>query len=93
MALIKATLQQRLYSGLSKIFVAQSNKATSGDENEDPNEVIKQIADDMASVISDAIDEYIKSGDIVVGPNNIQVTSSAPGTPAVVAPLQPAKLK
>lgn len=93
MALIKDTLQQEIYDGLYRIFINQSNKATSGDENEKPEDVIKQVATDMATVISDAVDKYVKSGDISVGPTNVQVTSTAPGTPATVAPLQPAKMQ
>lgn len=93
MALVKTTLQQTLYEGLYKIFIAQSNKATSGDENENPEDVIKQVANDMASCISNAVDAYVKSGDVLVGPTNVQVTSSAPGTPAAVTPLQPAKMQ
>lgn len=93
MALVKAVLQQSLFSGLQKIFLNQSAKGTSGDENEDPKDVIKQVANDMADVIANAVDAYLKSGDIVVGPTNIQVTSTAPGTLATVAPLTPAKMK
>lgn len=93
MALVKAVLQQSLFSGLQKIFLNQAAKATSGDEQEDPKDVIKQVANDMADVIANAVDAYVKSGDIVVGPSNVQVTSTAPGTPATVAPLQPAKMK
>lgn len=93
MALVKSTFQQEIYDGFYRIFINQSNKATSGDENEKPEDVIKQIATDMATVISDAVDKYVKSGDILVGPTNVQVTSTAPGTPATVAPLQPAKMQ
>ena len=93
MALVKSTLQQDIYNGLYKIFINQSNKATSGDENEKPEDVIKQVATDMATVISDAVDKYVKSGDISVGPTNVQVTSTAPGTPATVTPLQPTKMQ
>ena len=93
MALIKTSLQNQLYDGLYKIMEAQSDKATSGDENEDPKDVINQIAKDMASVIADAVDAYLKSGDIVVGPSNLSVTSSAPGSPSLVTPLQPAKIQ
>lgn len=93
MALVKSTLKTEIYDGLYKIFINQSNKATSGDENEKPEDVIKQVATDMAAVISDAVDKYIKSGDIIVGPTNVQVTSTAPGTPATVAPLQPVKMQ
>lgn len=93
MALVKSTLKTEIYDGLYRIFINQSNKATSGDENEKPEDVIKQVATDMAAVISDAVDKYIKSGDVIVGPTNVQVTSTAPGTPATVAPLQPAKMQ
>lgn len=93
MALLKKVLQQEIYDGLYRIFTSQSNKATSGDENESPEAVIKQVATDMATVISDAVDKYVKSGDILVGPTNVQVTCTAPGTLAAVAPLQPAKIK
>lgn len=91
MALVKETLKQELYSGLYKIFINQSNNATSGDENEKPEDVIKQVATDMATVISNAMDNYIKSGDIPVGPTNITVTS--PTGACVVTPATPAKMQ
>lgn len=93
MALVKATLKQAIYNGFYKIFTDQSKKATSGDEQEDPDVTIKRIADEMATVVSDAVDTFVKSGDITVGPSEVQVTSTAPGTPATVAPLAPAKMK
>lgn len=93
MALVKSTLKTEIYDGLYRVFINQSNKATSGDEDEKPEDVIRQVATDMATVISDAVDKYVKSGDITVGPTNVQVTSTAPGTPATVAPLQPAKMQ
>lgn len=91
MALVKNALKQEIYAGLYKIFINQSNKATSGDENESPENVIKQIATDMATVISDAVDKYVKSGDIVVGPENIVVTSSTGA--CTVTPTSPAKME
>lgn len=91
MALIKETLKQNIYSGLYKIFINQSNKATSGSEDEKPEDVISQVATDMATVISDAVDKYVKSGEIIVGPANITVTSST-GT-CVVTPATPAKMQ
>lgn len=91
MALIKTTLKQEIFNGLYRIFINQSNKATSGDENESPENVIKQIATDMATVISDAVDKYVKSGDIVVGPTNIAVTSSTGA--CVVTSASPAKME
>ena len=93
MALVKSTLQRNIYDGLYKIFIDQSNKASSGDENENPEDVIEQIATDIATVISDAVDAFVKSGDITVGPTNVQVTSTSPGSPATVTPLQPAKMQ
>lgn len=91
MALVKETLKQELYNGLYKIFINQSNKSTSGDENEKPEDVIEQVAADMATVISNAMDKYIKSGDILVGPTNITVTS--PTGTCVVTPATPAKMQ
>lgn len=91
MALIKTTLKQEIFDGLYRIFINQSNKAISGDENESPENVIKQIATDMATVISDAVDKYVKSGDIVVGPTNIAVTS--PMGACIVTPASPAKME
>lgn len=91
MALIKTTLKQEIFDGLYRIFINQSNKAISGDENESPENVIKQIATDMATVISDAVDKYVKSGDIVVGPTNIAVTS--PTGACIVTPTSPAKME
>lgn len=93
MALVKDSLKTQIFNGLHKIMLNQSDKATSGDENENPADIVRQIATDMAEVIADAVDTYIKSGDIMVGPNNVSVTSAAPGSPSVVAPLQPAKMQ
>lgn len=89
--MVKTTLEKNIYNGLYKIFIAQSNKAVSGDENEKPEDVIKQVATDMATVISDAVDAYIKSGDISIGPTNITVTS--PTGVCTVTPVSPAKMK
>jgi hypothetical protein len=93
MALVKDTLRQNIYDGLYDIFTAQALNATEGDEQENPDVIIKKIAGDMATVIANAVDTFVKSGDISVGPTNVQVTSTSPGTPATVAPLQPAKMK
>lgn len=91
MALVKSTLKNNIYNGLYKIFIAQSNKATLGDENENPEDVIEKVASDMATVISDAIDDYVKSGDISVGPSHIAVSSPA-GSCTVVS-ISPAKIE
>ena len=93
MALIKDTLKSSIEQGFIKLWNAQSDKATQdGAESQDPKDVIKQMASDMADVIADAVDAYIKSGDIIVGPNNVGVTCASPGSPGVVAPIQPAKM-
>lgn len=91
MALAKETLEQSIYDGLYRIFLNQSNKATSGDEDENPEDVIKQVASDMASAISDAIDSYIKGGDISIGSANVTVVS--PSGPCTVTPGAPAKMQ
>lgn len=87
MALIKETLKQSLYAGLLDIYTKRNN---STDSDEDPKEVIKKLADDVSKVISDSVDAYLKSGDIIVGPQNIVVTS--PVGSCVVAPASPAKI-
>lgn len=93
MALNKSIFKKEVYDGFYKIFTNQAKKATSGDEQEDPDVVIKQIANDMAEVVTDAVDTYVKSGDIAVGPTNFTVISSAPGSAAAVTPTTPAKMK
>lgn len=90
MALVKDTLQLNIYNGLYQIFKNQADKATNGDENEDPQAVINQIANDIAATIADAVDSYIKSGDVIVGPSNITVTS--PAGACTVVPATPAKI-
>lgn len=92
MALVKSTLQKTIYDGFYKILTAQAAKATSGDEQENPEDVIKQVANDMATVVADAVDTFVKSGDVIVSSTNIQVISSSPGSPAGVVPLQPSKM-
>ena len=87
MALVKETLKQSLYAGLLAIY---TNRNNSTDSDEDPKEVIKKLADDISKVISDSVDAYLKSGDIIVGSQNIIVTS--PVGSCVVAPASPAKI-
>lgn len=90
MALIKNTLQNQLYRGLLDVFTSRLNDT---DESGDPQQIIKQVANDIATCVADSVDAYLKSGDIIVGPSNISVTCSAPGSPGVVAPLAPAKMQ
>ena len=90
MALVKTTLQSQLYRGLLDVF---TNRLNDTDESGDPQQIIKQVANDIATCVADSVDAYLKSGDIIVGPSNISVTCSAPGSPGVVAPLAPAKMQ
>lgn len=91
MALVKATLKSSIEEGLKAIYKAQSAKATEdGAEREDPNAIIDDMCDKMSKVFADAIEAYIKSGDIYVGPTNVVVTS--PEGPCTVSPASPAKV-
>ena len=90
MALVKTTLQSQLYRGLLDVF---TNRLNDTDESGDPQQIIKQVANDIATCVADSVDAYLKSGDIIVGPSNISVTCSAPGSPGVVTPLTPAKMQ
>ena len=89
----KRFLEETIKNGFYKIFTEQSVKAESGDEQENPDAVIRHISAEMAKVVSAAVDEYVRTGDVYVGPTNVQVTSTTPGTPAAVAPLLPAKIQ
>lgn len=93
MPLNKTTFKNEIYEGFYRIFTQQASKATSGDESEDPESVIKRVANEMAVVVTDAVEKYVKAGDIFVDATNVQVVSSSPGSPAVVTPLSPAKLE
>ena len=88
MALIKTTLHQSLKAGLLQIFTARVNET---DESADPMQIIDQVSEDMANTIADAVDTYIKSGDIVIGPSNFTASNTA-GT-CVITPASPAKMK
>lgn len=93
MALVKETLKSSLRDGFSRLWKAQSNKATEdGAESQDPEVIIDNMASDMADVIANAIDSYIRSGDIVVGPTNVSVICGSPGSPGAVSPIKPAKM-
>lgn len=92
MTLVKETLKSQIESGLKTIYKAQAAKATQeGAEQDDPNKVIDDICNKMAKVFSDAIDTYIKSGDIYIKSSNIIVTS--PQGPCSVTPASPAKIE
>lgn len=88
MALLINTFKQELSNGFVEAMRKQRDSMKEDDSSE---EVIKKFADSMADVVSKAVDKYIKSGDISIGPTNITVTT--PAGPGVVAPASPAKMK
>lgn len=90
MALVLQTFKMSLSSKIQKVLTDRNSKT---DEGESPEKAIKDVADALADAISSAVDDYIKTADVIVGPAHIQVTSTAPGTPATVATLTPAKIK
>lgn len=92
MALNKKALQEAIAEGFYNIFLTQTQKAVSGDENEKPEDVIKKISTDMANVVTNAVDTFVRGGDVVVGDTNIVVVSSSPGSPAKVTSVVPAKM-
>jgi len=91
MPLVTETLKSEIEEGFKAIFKAQSAKATQdGAEQEDPNKVIDDMCDKMSKVVANAVEKYVKSGDIYIKPDNVTVTS--PVGPCVVAPAAPAKM-
>ena len=86
----KTTLNTTLMDKFKELFLSRASKAQDGDEDEDPKSVCEQLAKEMAKVISDAVDVYVKGGEITIGPTNIAVTSPTgactvtPGTPAKI---------
>ena len=91
MALVTLTLQTEIKEGFKEIFKSQSAKATQkGAEQEDPNQIIDNLCDKMAKVVADAVEKYVKSGDIYIRPDNVVVTS--PLGPCTVSPASPAKI-
>lgn len=85
-------LKNSLKVGLQTIMTERSNAASTMSDDTDPNEIIESVANDMASVIANAVDAYLRSGDIYVGPTNVQVTAPTSGGPCTVAPMQAAKV-
>ena len=85
----KTALQTSLTNGIKNILANRNNDT---DENGDPNAIINKMAQDIAKVLADAIDTYVKTGSVTVGPANISVTCASPGSPGVVAPLSPANI-
>ena len=92
MALNLETLKASLKAGLKTIMTERSNASATMSDDTDPNEIIESVATDMADVIASAVDAYLRSGDIYVGPTNVQVTAPTSGGPCTVAPMQAAKV-
>lgn len=74
----KTALKNSLYDGFRQIM-------------EDPADIIANICERMSSVVSDAVEQYVKSGDIRITSANITVT--APNGACTVTPADPAKLQ
>lgn len=91
MALVKQVLETNIYKGLLDIYLERSNKGVGGDEQEDPKSVCDKLAKDISKVIADAVEDYIKSGDIYISEANVKVSSPV-GLCAVI-PGIPAKVK
>ena len=89
----KETLKQTIEAGLRELWLEQNDKATTGSESESPEQIIASTALRMADIISTAVDEYVRSGDVLVSMENIAVTSTPPGTPATVITVSPAKIR
>lgn len=87
----KSKLKDSIFKGLKKIYLRRAEDATTGDENKNPEEIIEEIATDISNVVADAVDSYVKEGDIVVDGTIIQVTS--PSGFCTVTPLNRAKIK
>lgn len=91
MALNKQQLYSDIYNGFVDIFNNRAEAATNGDEKADPKDIIKQVCEDMATCVSDAVEVYVKSGDIKISSSNITVT--APNGACTVTPASPAKVE
>ena len=83
-------LKNSLKVGLQTIMTERSNAASTMSDDTDPNEIIESVANDMASVIANAVDAYLRSGDIIVGPTNIAAVAGE--IPCTISPLEPAKM-
>lgn len=86
----KQSLQKNIKKGLQQIYLDQAKLALEGKEDENPEDAIERITEKMASIITDAIDKYIKEGEIIVDDKNILVTTSS--GPAKVTSLIPANI-
>lgn len=85
----KVALQSSLEQGVKKLLLQRQNDTNEGGN---PEAIINGFSSDLAKLLADAIDTYVRTGSVTVGPTNIAVTCAAPGSPGVVAPLQPASI-
>lgn len=81
-------LETTLRSNITQVLINRANKE---DEGQSPTEAIDEIAKELASAISSAVSTYVKGANVLIGPENVVVTSST--GPCVVTPASPAKLQ
>lgn len=66
MSAAKETMKTALAAKLYQIWKEQSDKATQdGKESEDPNVVMQDMANKMATAISDEVETYVAQGFII----------------------------
>ena len=82
------TLENTLKTNIVKVL---TNRANQEDESQSPEDAIKAVAAELASAITEAVSAYVRSANVIIGPSNITVTSSA--GPCVVTPASPANLQ
>lgn len=82
------SLKTSLKANILKVL---TNRNNSTDESQAVEDAIANVAEELASAITDAVSAYVKSATVSIGPSNISVTSTT--GPCVVAPLTPAKLQ
>lgn len=57
-----SSFRNDIFVGLRDIYLKQSAKAITGSEQEDPKDVINQVASDTADVLAKNVDAYLESG-------------------------------
>ena len=62
----KTALKNSLYDGFRQIMEDQAANAVNGDEQADPADIIANICERMSSVVSDAVEQYVKFGRYLV---------------------------
>lgn len=88
MALRKRALKTTLESALKNLYLRLSSKATiEGEESKNPKDIISELSDELSTIISDAVDEYIRTGDIYVTNDNLTVI--APNGNCTITTMKP----